>query len=44
MKKLDLRISCQYLYFAQTEDIGLKSASEGKRSVSLITGRKSVMK
>jgi hypothetical protein len=34
------RISCQYLHFAQTEDIWLKSALEGKRGVLLITGRK----
>jgi hypothetical protein len=30
-------ISCQYLHFAQTEDIWLKSALKGKRGVSLIT-------
>jgi hypothetical protein len=34
------RISCQYPHFAQTEDIGLKSALEEKRNVLLITGRK----
>jgi hypothetical protein len=32
-------ISCQYLPFAQTEDIWLKSALEGKRGFLLITGR-----
>ena len=31
------RISCQYPHFAQTEDIGLKSALEEKTSVLLIT-------
>jgi hypothetical protein len=34
-----LNISCQYLHFAQTEDIWLKSALEGKRGVSLTSGR-----
>ncbi len=29
--------ACQYLHFAQTEDIWLKSASEGKSGVSLST-------
>jgi hypothetical protein len=37
-----LNISCQYLNFAQTEDIWLKSALEGKRGLLLITGRKLV--
>jgi hypothetical protein len=31
--------ACQYLHFAQTEDIQLKSALEGKIGVLLITGR-----
>ena len=31
-------LACQYLYFAQTEDIWLKSAMEGKSGVSLSTG------
>jgi hypothetical protein len=33
------RISCHYMHFAQTEDIGLKSAPEGKRGSSLIIGK-----
>jgi len=43
MKAFELngRISCQYLYFAQTEDIWLKSAMEGKSGVSL-SSRKEV--
>jgi hypothetical protein len=36
-----LYISCQYLHFAKTEDIWLKSASEGKSGISLITERSS---
>ncbi len=32
-------ISRQYLHFAQTEDIWLKSALEGKSGVSLVTGK-----
>jgi len=35
-----LKISCQYVHFAQTEDIWLKSAFEWKRGVLLSTGRK----
>jgi len=35
-----LRISCQDVLFAQTEDIWLKSALEGERAFLLITGRK----
>jgi len=38
---LKSQIACQYLHFAKTEDIWLKSALEGKSGVSLITGRKS---
>ena len=34
----ELNIACQFLQFAKTEDIRLKSASEGKSSVSSITG------
>jgi hypothetical protein len=30
-------IACHFLHFAKTEDIGLKSALEGKSGVSLIT-------
>ena len=33
-----LRVSCQYLHFAQTQDIWSKSAWEGKRGVLWITG------
>jgi hypothetical protein len=32
-----MNISCQYPHFAQTEDIWLKSTSEGKSGVSRIT-------
>jgi hypothetical protein len=35
LRPLKVRISCQYLHFAQTEDIWLKSELEGKRGVSL---------
>jgi len=31
-----LNVSCQYLYFAQTEDIWLTSALKGKRALSLM--------
>ena len=34
-----MNIACHFLHFAQTEDIGLKSALEEKRGVSL-TSRK----
>jgi hypothetical protein len=33
------KISYQYLHFAQTEDISLKSTLSGKSGVSLITAR-----
>jgi len=36
---LEVRISCHFLPFDQTEDICLKSALEGKSGVSLIKGR-----
>jgi len=36
---LEMNISCQYLHFAQTEDIGLKSAVFGKNPLAMITGR-----
>jgi len=44
MKKSKLEsadIACQYLHFAQTEDIQLKSALEGKMDALLITGSNS---
>ncbi len=34
---LELSIACQFLHFAKTEDIGLKSALEGERDLLLIT-------
>jgi hypothetical protein len=40
-RRLKLNIACQFLHCAQTEDIWLKSASEGKSGVSLITERSS---
>jgi hypothetical protein len=33
------RVSCQYLHFAQTEDIQFKSALEGKMDALLIEER-----
>ena len=35
-----LKISCHFLHFDQTEDIGLKSAMKGERGDSLTSGRK----
>jgi hypothetical protein len=37
MSRAPKRVDCQYLHFAKTEDIRLKSASEGKKSLLLIT-------
>jgi hypothetical protein len=37
---LKLRIACQFLHFAKTEDIWLKSALKVERSVLLTSGRK----
>jgi hypothetical protein len=34
-----LKISCQFLHFAKTEDIGLKSALKVERGVPLTSGR-----
>jgi hypothetical protein len=34
---LNEQVSCEYLHFAQTEDIWLKSALEGETGVLLIT-------
>jgi len=36
----ELNIYLQYLHFAQTEDIGLKSAVLGENVLAMITGRK----
>jgi hypothetical protein len=38
MKNSKLHKACQYLYFAQIEDIWLKSALKWERSVLLIRG------
>jgi hypothetical protein len=35
----EVNISCQYLHFARTEDIGLKSAVFGRNPMAMITGR-----